>query len=67
MKTVDISHYQDSKNMIPETAKISIIGLIKCSDNQIRRIAKPIIPIRMNYYCYDFESGKDIVLDTSEE
>jgi hypothetical protein len=52
---------------MPEIAKTSIVSLINCSDNQIRRIAKPIIPIRANHFQYDIEGDEDIILDTSEE
>jgi cell fate regulator YaaT (PSP1 superfamily) len=67
MIEIDISHYQDNtKNMMPEIARLNITGLVKCSDNQIRRISKPLLPIKVIYYQYDFESNDCVILDTSE-
>jgi hypothetical protein len=63
--SIDMSHYPKN-NKISENIDISTIvltALIRCDDNQIRRVSKPIALPNVNYYHYNFESGKDIILE----
>jgi hypothetical protein len=64
---IDKSYYQDNRNTMPDNTRSAMIALIRCDDNKVRWIAKPINLPRVSYYHYDFESGDDIILETSEE
>lgn len=65
---IDISYYNEknANNAVPDLTKVVMTTLIKCSNNKLRFISKPIKMPHVGYYHYDFESDKDIVIDTSE-